>query len=1112
MAAAPLRIPTVLWEGNVIPGRSRPRGGAAGHDDRRLVRRDVPRARRPLLPHRDADPRHPRDRPRRRPRTLRPRRRPTGCSSSSAARRPCGGSMRRSSEALPRLVERVHVVHVTGDAGYPGALADRERLPAGLRERYRPYPFLRDDMLAALAAADLVVGRAGSSTLAEVTALGLPMVVVPYPHAAGHQRANARVLVEAGGALLVADEDVRRRRRCSPPPPILDDPERHARMAAASRSLGRPGCRRRRRGAGRSPPRSGGRRPTRRGSSGISRGAGVTVAARRRAAPFDALALGGDIQRRLGVKTSRDEPLARFTTMRVGGPADLFAVAHNAFELRGLVKFARSRGLPARGPRAGQQRRHQRRRRAGPGHPEPRRGRRRSPTSGWSRSPGCRWRAPRPTRSGPACRASSSGSRSRARSAARCGPTRAPTTPTSRPCSSRPSSSARTARRRGSRPRDLGLAYRHSRFKEAGGRRTPAGDRRLGATFRLDAGVGRGRSRRASTRSSAGARRISRSGSRAPARSSAIRPTARPPARSSTRRASRGLRVGGASVSPKHANFLVNDGRGTAADVRRLGDRVRDEVERQFGVRLVHEVVFLGDWAGWDEADATRRRRDWRDPRDASAIADYPPIVVLFGGPSAEHDVSIVSGTAIAGRRCVGRGLDVQPVLIDLDGALVVAAARPRARRPRARRATTTRRARRRRSVARRPGASTASRRPTRSPSSSSRSTARSARTASSRRSSKRSTSPTRAQASPRRRWAWTRPCSSGSSAGSGLPVVDWREIHAGRWASDRAGVLAELEAFATRQRRAAADGQARATRLVGRHDDRTRRRRSVRPPSRRRSASTPWPSSERYLPEAARARGVGHRQRRAAIEQFGPGEVISGREFYDYVAKYTPGHVGDVDARGARARPARARPEATRATPTGPSAPRASPGSTSCCRATALYVSELNTIPGFTPISLFPTLPADGGYDFAGDLPADRRPRAGAARRPRRAPADASRTCRDDPGPYCAAAARGPARSGLPVRGRGSGARPAILSPVRAGAVFVLVLAALAVYGVGASAAFVYRPLDVRAGDRRPTRGATSVSRALGLDGRAPNLFLIRTDRSQAAAPAAAGGARRAR
>ena len=105
-------------------------------------------------------------------------------------------------EALPRLVELVYVVHVTGDAGYAAALAGREALPAGSRERYRPVPFLREDMAAALGAADLVVGRAGSSTLGEVTALGLPMVVVPYPHAAGHQRANAPVLAEAGAARL----------------------------------------------------------------------------------------------------------------------------------------------------------------------------------------------------------------------------------------------------------------------------------------------------------------------------------------------------------------------------------------------------------------------------------------------------------------------------------------------------------------------------------------------------------------------------------------------------------------------------------------------------------------------------------------------------------------------------------------------------------------------------------------------------------------------------------------------------------------------------------------------------------------------------------------------
>jgi UDP-N-acetylmuramate dehydrogenase len=58
------------------------------------------------------------------------------------------------------------------------------------------------------------------------------------------------------------------------------------------------------------------------------------------------LRVGTDIQRRLGMKTSRDEPLARFTTMRVGGPADLFAEPRNLFELRGIARFARARDIP----------------------------------------------------------------------------------------------------------------------------------------------------------------------------------------------------------------------------------------------------------------------------------------------------------------------------------------------------------------------------------------------------------------------------------------------------------------------------------------------------------------------------------------------------------------------------------------------------------------------------------------------------------------------------------------------------------------------------------------------------------------------------------------------
>lgn len=144
-------------------------------------------------------------------------------------------------DALPRLVERMAVLHLTGEAGYADALRRRESLTAEQRARYRPDAFLRDEMTDALVAADLLVGRAGSSTLAEATALGLPLVVVPYPHADSHQLANAQHLVRAGAADLIED-DLFDGDALVAASRILDDPERRERMAAASRALGRPGA------------------------------------------------------------------------------------------------------------------------------------------------------------------------------------------------------------------------------------------------------------------------------------------------------------------------------------------------------------------------------------------------------------------------------------------------------------------------------------------------------------------------------------------------------------------------------------------------------------------------------------------------------------------------------------------------------------------------------------------------------------------------------------------------------------------------------------------------------------------------------------------------------
>jgi UDP-N-acetylmuramate dehydrogenase len=61
----------------------------------------------------------------------------------------------------------------------------------------------------------------------------------------------------------------------------------------------------------------------------------------------------------------------------------------------------------------------------------------------------------------------------------------------------------------------------------------------------------------------------------------------------------KGAHIGGAAISGKHANFIVNSGGATASDVRRLAESARRTVAGKFGVELVYEIQFLGDWSGW---------------------------------------------------------------------------------------------------------------------------------------------------------------------------------------------------------------------------------------------------------------------------------------------------------------------------------------------------------------------------------------------------------------------------------------------------------------------------------------------------------------------------------
>jgi UDP-N-acetylglucosamine--N-acetylmuramyl-(pentapeptide) pyrophosphoryl-undecaprenol N-acetylglucosamine transferase len=128
------------------------------------------------------------------------------------------------------------VLHQTGAADLDTVRAGYARLDLAARV----VPFI-EDMGAAYAAADVVVARAGAMTCAELTAVGLPAILVPYPHAADdHQRRNAEVLVAAGAAEVVPDRDLTGERLAATLRALVDDPARRTAMAARARALGRP--------------------------------------------------------------------------------------------------------------------------------------------------------------------------------------------------------------------------------------------------------------------------------------------------------------------------------------------------------------------------------------------------------------------------------------------------------------------------------------------------------------------------------------------------------------------------------------------------------------------------------------------------------------------------------------------------------------------------------------------------------------------------------------------------------------------------------------------------------------------------------------------------------
>ena len=324
-------------------------------------------------------------------------------------------------------------------------------------------------------------------------------------------------------------------------------------------------------------------------------------------ASFDAIAIGTEIQRRIGVKTSRDEPLARFTTMRVGGPADLFATVHNAHELRALVRFARTRGLP---------------------HVIVGRGSDLVIADAGVRGLVIQIRAEGSRTDGERYTAEAGVQMARAATETqRAGLTglefglAIPGTVGGAVWANAGAhdgdiagvlESARVLAADGSETivpaADLGFAYRDSRFKHVtsgtdvdpvAGAVIPR-DVLIDATFRLTAADPDTIKRRLEEIRHW---RQAHQPIGLPSAGSVFR---NPPGVSAGRlidaAGMKGLRIGGAVVSEKHANFIVNDQKGSAADVRRLADHVRAEILARHGITLEFEIEFIGDWSDWDAA------------------------------------------------------------------------------------------------------------------------------------------------------------------------------------------------------------------------------------------------------------------------------------------------------------------------------------------------------------------------------------------------------------------------------------------------------------------------------------------------------------------------------
>ncbi|NOQ40853.1 MAG: undecaprenyldiphospho-muramoylpentapeptide beta-N-acetylglucosaminyltransferase [Anaerolineales bacterium] len=146
---------------------------------------------------------------------------------------------RAAKKILPDLLRELQVIHITGNLDWNEMKTNLEKLSLDEKEHYRVFPFLHDEMGAALRIADLVVSRSGASILGEYPLFGLPAILVPYPHAWRYQKTNAQYLADRGAAEIIAAEDLPGQ-LLPRVQAIFNDQEKLMKMGSAMKALAQP--------------------------------------------------------------------------------------------------------------------------------------------------------------------------------------------------------------------------------------------------------------------------------------------------------------------------------------------------------------------------------------------------------------------------------------------------------------------------------------------------------------------------------------------------------------------------------------------------------------------------------------------------------------------------------------------------------------------------------------------------------------------------------------------------------------------------------------------------------------------------------------------------------